>query len=206
MQQINLYLPEFRPNREPFRAVHLAVAIPVLLIFLIVMSVGTHFKAEQLTVSLMAKQQQLKKLQDQLQVIKANKPADSGQSIDAQLQTLESKLQNRQQILSMVTREDFGNMQGFSAHLKGFGDAALPDVALKKFTLSAGGTYVEFSGETRSASLIPEYIQRLRASNSFKDVRMGIVEIKPAASAYLQFSVNNPKRKKMTSVAPEEAE
>lgn len=196
MQQINLYLPEFRPNRQPFRFIHLLLALPVLLIFLAVVSVSTHIKAKKLQESVFQKEELVKQLSLQLQTIKASKPVENSQSIDVQIAELEQKLQKRKQILSLVTREDFGNMGGFSTYLNGFAEAGLPDIALGSFSLSAGGTYVEFSGDARSASAVPEYIKRLRDQSSFRNARMGVMSIQPSSNGVLAFSVSNPKKKK----------
>jgi hypothetical protein len=190
MQQINLYLPEFRPNRELLRAIHMAWGVFAFLIFLIAISVYTSYQNTELQLQLAQVQQSQQALQKQLQTITQQKPAEAAVELDAQIQKLQNDLQRRQQIWAMISHQDLGNDKGFSAQLNALAKASLNTISLETSSLQRGGTYAELSGKTRSADQIPLYVQKLRSDPSFANVGFGVLNVqRDEASGLLQFSL-----------------
>ena len=195
MQQINLYLPEFRPNREPIRAVHILWGGLALLVLLLVYSFYSNHQQVVLQQQLVVEQNAQQALLAQLQVLSAKKPAQSSAELDAKITQLQKKLQRHLQILSMISRQDLGNDKGFSAQLNALGQASLSTISVESFSLQRGGKYAELSGLTRGADQIPFYLQRLRRDSSFADVGFGVLNIERDAekSGLLKFSLAKAK-------------
>lgn len=177
MQQINLYLPEFRPNREPLRAVHMAWCGLVLLVLLLAFSFYSNSQLKHLNAQLAQEQAAMQTMQSQLQLLSAKKPAQASAELDAKIAQLQKSLQRHIQILSMISHQDLGNDKGFSAQLSALGQASLNTVSVESFSLQRGGKYAELSGVTRAADQIPLYVQRLRRDASFADVGFGVLNI-----------------------------
>ena len=190
MQQINLYLPEFRPNREMLRAIHMVWGALIFMVLLLVVSIYTSYQNTELLQQLAQVQKSQDALQKQLQVITLQKPALAAVELDTQIQQLQKDLQRRQQILAMISHQDLGNDKGFSAQLNALAKASLNTISLETFSLQKGGTYAELSGKTRSADQIPLYVQKLRSDPSFANVGFGVLNIqRDESSGLLQFSL-----------------
>ncbi len=195
MQQINLYLPEFRPNREPLRAIHMLWAGLAFLILLICFSFYSNHKYKILLQQLDVEQKSQESIQAQLALLGAKKPAESSAEIDAKISQLQKSVERHQKILAMISHQDLGNDKGFSAQLVAMGQASLPTISVESFSLQRGGTYAELAGITRNADQIPLYLQRLRKDSSFSEVGFGVlnVERNSEESGLLKFSLTKAK-------------
>jgi len=191
MQQINLYLPEFRPNSEPLRAIHMAWGGLALLILLLCFSAYSSHKHGVLQQQLDTEKKNQTALQAQLQLLSAQKPAQASAELDAKIIQLQKNVQRHQQILNMISHQDLGNDKGFSVQLNALGQAALNTISVETFSLQRGGRYAELSGLTRSADQIPLYLQRLRKDASFSEVGFGVLNIArdKEESGLLKFSL-----------------
>ncbi len=202
MQQINLYLPEFRPNREPLRAIHMLWGALVLLVLLVCFSVYSNHQHGLLQTQLVAEQKAQETLQTQLKVLAAQKPAQASADLDVKITQLQKNVQRHQQILAMISSQDLGNDKGFSAQLNALAQASLNTISVKSFSLQRGGKYAELTGLTRSADQIPLYLQRLRKDPSFTDVGFGVLSIErdTEQGGLLKFSLAKAKDDKDTPV------
>jgi len=115
MQQVNLYLPEFRPNREPFRALHMLWALLALIVLLALLSVSGERSNGELEQQLLQSQQQLDGLRQQVDMLTRARPQVSLESLDSQIVQLNEKIERRQRLLTLVESNNLGNSNGFSA-------------------------------------------------------------------------------------------
>lgn len=202
MQQINLYLPEYRPNREPLRAIHMLWCGLIFLALLIGVSLYTHRQQEVLQQQLAAEQKNQATMQAQLTILNAKPPAQASAELDVKIIQLQKSVQRHQQILSMIANQNLGNDQGFSQQLNALAQASLSTLAIEHFSLLHGGKYAEISGVVRSADQIPLYLQRLRKDSSFTDVGFGVLTITrdPAQAGLLKFSLAKANNDKSSSL------
>lgn len=190
MQQINLYLPEFRPNREPLRAIHMVWACAGLLVLLLLFTLYSSFQNRGLEEQLVQSQEATKTILQQFDALTKNKPAQSGADLDVRIEQLQANLQRHLQILAMIQHQDLGNDKGFSAQLNALAQASLSSISLETFSLQRGGSYAELSGKTSAADQIPLYLQRLRNDPSFEKVAFGVLNItRENNGSTLQFSL-----------------
>jgi hypothetical protein len=190
MQQINLYLPEFRPNREPLRAVHMLWACAGLLVLLLVFTLYSSFQNRHLEEEVVRSQEATKAILQQFDALSKNKPAQTSADLDVRLEQLQANLQRHVQILAMIQHQDLGNDKGFSAQLNALAKASLSSISLETFSLQRGGNYAELSGKTSAADQIPLYLQRLRADPSFEKVAFGVLKVtREENGSALQFSL-----------------
>lgn len=191
MQQINLYLPEFRPNRQLLRAIHMLAGIAVLLVVLLGFSVYANQQQVLLQQQLVSEQKTQAVMQAQLNTLSAQKPVQASTALDEEIVALQKNLQRHQQILTMISSQDLGNDKGFSAQLNALAQASISSISVEGFRLLRGGKYAELSGLTRSADQIPLYLQRLRNDPSFAQVGFGVLNIErdESQAALLKFSL-----------------
>jgi hypothetical protein len=177
MQQINLYLAEFRPSREPLRTNHMAWGLLGVFIVLILVSVYTHQQQAQLQQTIIQAQQAQAALQAQLKILTPPKAVQSIAEVDAEILRLQNQLLRRQRVLAIISSQNLGNDKGFSQQLTALAQPALNTISLETFSLQKGGTYAELSGKARSADQIPLYVKKLREQESFAKVGFGVLNV-----------------------------
>lgn len=177
MQQVNLYLPEFQPRREPMNAVQMGLIVLAVLVVIIVWSLFSGMRTSQLEASLESDREQLRALQSEVQALTAQLPARRGASVEEQVAELRAEVRRREQILNVISRQNLGNAEGFSTQLQTLARQSLEDLALSHFALKSGGGYVELAGRVQRAELVPMYLRRLREDESFAEVRFGVLDV-----------------------------
>lgn len=179
MQQINLYLPEFQPNREPLRSVQMLWGLGIFLVLLMIVSLLSASANRERAQALEASRAQLEQLKTQVAQLERQRPRNNLADLDEQIVRLTQELDRREQIFTIIANKNLGNNSGFSAHLQALGRQSLDTLSLSVFSLQRGGNYVEFAGKTQSADQIPLYIQRLRAEPVFAQSAFGVLNLEP---------------------------
>lgn len=179
MQQINLYLPEFQPNREPLRSIHMLWGAGAFIIILVIVSVLSARQNRTLAEEVALSRVQLDQLKNQVAQLEAQRPKSNLAELDAESFKLKQELSRREQIFNVIANKDLGNNTGFSAHLQALGRQSLDSLSLQAFSLIAGGNYVELAGQADSVDQIPLYIQRLRNEAVFTQSAFGVLNAEP---------------------------
>lgn len=194
MQQINLYLPEFRPNREPLRSIHMVWGLLALIALLGLFSAFSSYRNHSLEQQIVQEQDAAKNLQLELQKINLQQSPRQTALLENEIQRLQHERNRRQQILMVISQQDLGNSKGFSPQMQAMARQSLDTLALESFSFQQGGSYVEFSGKTRQADQVPLYLQRLRDEPSFTSVRFGVLNLERQADlgAILNFQLAKP--------------
>jgi hypothetical protein len=183
MQQINLYLPEFQPNREPLRSVQMLWGVGLFIVLLILASVYSANANRERELALEQSRAQVEELKARIVQLEQQRPRNNLVELDQQIVQLSQELDRRKQIFSIIANKDLGNNTGFSAHLQALGRQSLDTVSLSVFSLQLGGNYAEFAGKTRAADQIPLYIQRLRSESVFAQAAFGVLNIEPVKNS-----------------------
>ncbi len=179
MQQINLYLPEFQPNREPLRSIHMLWGVVIFILLLLLLTYLSAQKNNELAAQMEKSKAQLVQLQNQVTQLEQQRPHSNLVDLDAQSLKLSKELSRREQIFQVIANKNLGNNVGFSAHLQALGRQSLKTLSLEAFSLLEGGNYIEFAGHTNSVEQIPLYIQRLRNEAAFSQSAFGVLNAEP---------------------------
>ena len=180
MQQINFYLPEFQPNREPFRSSQLAIGLLILILLLAGVTVNSYLSNKKLEQELAGQTDQLQGLRNQLQQFATMSPKVNLIQLDNQIVQYKTSIARKQQLLQVIAYQSLGNNKGFSAELETMARQSSDDISLAMFSLNNGGTYLEMIGQATRADKLPAYIQALKSEAAFNDVSFGVVAITPA--------------------------
>lgn len=191
MQQINLYLPEFQPNREPLRSVHMLWGGLAFFLLLLLVSFLSHKSNQTLAAQVEAQHSQLDQLKHQLDELNKSQPQANPAALDAEILRLQSDLSRRERLVGIVSNTNLGNSKGFSDQLHAMSRQSLDTISLDVFSLSQGGNYAEFLGKAKAGDQVPLYVQRLRTEPSFAKVAFGVLHIAPSEENpnLLQFSL-----------------
>ena len=183
MQQINLYLPEFQPNREPLRSVQMLWGLGLFVVLLIIVSVLSANANHERELALEQSRAELEQLKARIVQLEQQRPRNNLAELDQNIVQLTQELDRRKQIFTIIANKDLGNNTGFSAHLQALGRQSLDTVSLSVFSLQLGGNYAEFAGKTRAADQIPLYVQRLRSEPVFAQAAFGVLNIEPVKNS-----------------------
>lgn len=173
MQQINLYLPEFRAKVDLLSAERAAALLGILLAVLIgmqILKVRDLNAMRNTAVELETRQLALKQTADQQK--KTPKP-NRDPALEQEVERLRDAIQNREGVAGIIASRSMGNDTGFSRHLVALGRHKVEGVALRDFTLDAGGAFLRLEGMSQKAELVPLYISQLQADENFNQTKFG---------------------------------
>jgi hypothetical protein len=178
MQQINLYLPEFRAKADLLSAERALALLGIVLLVLIgvqILQVRELNAMRATAVDLEAKQLALKETADQLK--KAPKP-NKDPALEQEIERLRLAIQNREGVAGIITSRSMGNDTGFSRHLVALGKNKVEGVALRDFTLDSGGAFLRLEGMSQKAELVPLYVSQLQSDDNFKQTKFGSLTLR----------------------------
>lgn len=177
MQQVNLYLPEFRPKRNPLNFTQALVILVVSTGLIALTSLwGAHSNAE-FERKLQVERERLAEITKEVETLRAEASRNNQASLEERRAKLRSEILHRERILQLIERQNLGNAKGFSGHLEALARQSHEGLALAGFALKQGGNYVEMRGRVASAQRLPEYLQRLRQEPSFTQVGFGVIDL-----------------------------
>lgn len=192
MQQVNLYLPEFRPRRNPL---NLAQVLGILLAGALLVALVTFWGAQtnvKLERQLQAERERLAQLTEEVEALRAQASRNNQMSMEERRARLRADVTRRERILQLIERQNLGNAEGFSAQLEALARQSREGLALAEFYLKQGGNYMEMRGRVASAQRLPEYLQRLRQEPSFAQVGFGVIDLARESDGHgpgLEFSL-----------------
>jgi hypothetical protein len=190
MQQINLYLSEFQPNREPLRSIHMLWGLAAFILILVLMSLLSAHQNRQRAETIHQQNAQLDELKSRAVQLEQQRPTINLADLEAQAAKLVQELKRREQVYQVIANKDLGNNAGFSAHLQALGRQSLDTISLEAFSLIAGGNYVELAGKAQTVDQVPLYVQRLRSEAVFSQAGFGVFNAQPQkTSSMFQFSL-----------------
>lgn len=193
-QQINLYQDILREKAAPFSSPILlkVTLLSVSLFILVSLFYSWMLSYRQQTLTLLRQTeahslQQLRSLQTHL----ANRRQDV--EIEKQVLKRSEELATKQQIASILSRDEFGNTAGFAAHITGLARQRAEGLWLTELSIYQGGTLLDLHGTMLQAELLPQYLQRLAAEKVFsgKEFRTLQVARRKDNPARLDFSLQN---------------
>ena len=167
IQQINLYLPEFQPNREYVSAIRVLQLAALVILVMAVMSASNFLKTRSLTADIQVAQEQLAAqtvITNQLQqdlALRASDPA-----LVEELSDREQRLAESREILEFLRSTNLGNIRGFSEYVKDVSRASFDGLWLTQFNFLNGGQDVYLKGIAQQSAMVPDYISRLGSGKS----------------------------------------
>lgn len=169
MQQINLYDPALRRQRDLFSLANVLSAG-----FLLAVAVGGLGWMERqalppLKAQTVLNDTQIKTLRDQISVLgqqAANRKPDP--QLEHELGATRLLLDLRTEVLAVLKQRLGPEAESPTEYLRGFARQAMGDLWLTGFSCETVGGGMEIHGRTLDPALLPQYIQRLNAERAFR--------------------------------------
>lgn len=160
-QQINLYQPIFRKQRQIFSAVTLLQGLAIVAAALggvYAYGLGQVANLEAEVVQLEGRE---RALTTQLARIDPTLGQDRRAEVAAELERLNATLLDQQRLVEVLREQPLGTTQGFSEHLAALGRQRTPELWLTRFAINGTTGAIEIAGRSTRPELVPEYLQRL---------------------------------------------
>lgn len=181
--QVNLYLPELRPQQTWLSARNAAVLVLVFLLVMAVVQIIWSLRAGNLETEVAQRQRATAETEARFEKLRKDSSGSATGSLDDRIASLKLAITNREKVRRIISGQNVGNAQGFLASMQALARESRDDFALDHFTLSRGGNYVELHGHTRTAKDVPLYLQRLKSDPAFSHARFGLLSISSEAGA-----------------------
>ncbi len=182
LQQVNLFLPEFRPEQGTFNFVTMIYAWIGIVVFLALVQVWGWNQTQNAREKLAAIEDEQVKVLRQLKELRDATPKETKAQMQENIEEAEAAVMRRRQVLRTMQGRAIGNTEGFSRFLVGLSNQHMDGLALDRFSFLNGGNYVELSGWTYKPELVPDYMQRLQREDSFEETRFGEMSIERIAA------------------------
>jgi hypothetical protein len=162
-QQINLYQPIFRKQRQIFAAATMLQAVGVVALALLGIYVYAFAQVGALEVAVVQLEGREKALLTQLTRIDPGLGANRRAELDAEVRRLNATLLDQQRLIDVLRDQPLGGVQGFSGYLSALARQRTPELWLTEIGINGGTAAIELAGRSLSPELVPEYMQRLGA-------------------------------------------
>ena len=166
-QQINLYLDEFKVQKDPITAVFMGKTLGAAVIVMLTITgwdLFTHWQLEnelaELRVTLTEETRRTDELDDQL----ARRAQNS--DLTARLDAAEARYAAGLQIRDFLSETKLGNVDGFSEYFKDLSRAAIDGLAITEFQFTDGGEQATMSGQVLDSAIVPRYVDNIENGQS----------------------------------------
>jgi hypothetical protein len=163
-QQINLYLPEFRPRNDWLSAARCAVLMGGVVLLVGLLS-GVDYGRRYLLQQEQAQTQRV--LTAQTRVTEQIESSLAGMATDPSLVSeigeREASLAQLEGTRGTLQNMGVGNIKGFSEHLKNLSRASLEGLWLTRISITSAGATATLEGKALQSSMVPNFVDRLSA-------------------------------------------
>ncbi|MEX0740076.1 MAG: hypothetical protein WD071_12105 [Pseudohongiella sp.] len=166
-QQVNLFLPELRPNREWLTAIRLGKTVAVVLLLMVLLSAWNYWQRSVLRAEMAVAEAELSAQTQRTEQIERDAASrSSNESLLRDIATRETRLQQSQELLEFLRNTTLGNSTGYSEYVKDLSRASFDGIWLTEFRISGGTDSVFLRGNALQTAMVPDYVGRLSGSQS----------------------------------------
>lgn len=163
-QQVNLYLPEFRPRNDWMTAARLLLlmaAVAGLVALLSAVDYGRRYLLQQEMAEVSAILSEQTRVTEQIERTLASRATDP-RLLD-EIATREANLAQMESTLEILRTLSLGNLNGFSEHLQNLSQASMEGLWLTDIDIREGGTTATLQGFAEDSAMVSAFVERLSA-------------------------------------------
>ncbi len=181
-QQINLYQPIFRKQRQIFSANTLAQLIGIVAAALLAIYAYGLIQVRGLESEVVQLEGREKALATQVARIDPGQGHHRRAEVDDELRRLNATLLAQQRLIDVLREKPLGSQKGFSDYMAALGRERTPELWLTQFAINGSTGAIELAGRSTRADLVPEYLQRLGREAALAGQRFDALEIEHDAA------------------------
>jgi hypothetical protein len=176
-QQINLYQPIFRKQRQIFSAATMFQALAIVTVALLAIYGYGLLRVRGLEAEVVQLEGRERALNVQLARIDPSLNRGRRDEVAGELARLNATLLDQQRLIEVLREQPLGDTGGFSPYLKALGRQRQPALWLTAIAVNGGSRAIELAGRTLDAKLVPEYMQGLAGEPALAGQRFDRFEI-----------------------------
>lgn len=176
-QQINLYQPIFRKQRQIFSAATMAQALAIVTVALLAIYGYAVLRVRSLEGEVVQLEGRERALTAQLARIDPSFSQGRRNDVDGELARLNATLLDQQRLIEVLREQPLGDTAGFSQYLAALGRQRTPELWLTGLAVNGGTGAIELAGRTLEPEHVPEYMQRLSGEAALSGQRFDRFEI-----------------------------
>ena len=176
-QQINLYQPIFRKQRQIFSATTLAQLLGIVAAALLLLYGYGLVQVRGLEGEVVQLEGREKALTTQLARIDPAQNQHRRTEVEEELKKLNATLVAQQRLIDVLRERPLGSQTGFSGYLAALGRERTPELWLTQFAINGSTGALELAGRSTRPELVPEYLQRLGREPALTGQRFDALEI-----------------------------
>jgi hypothetical protein len=160
-QQINLYQPIFRKQRQIFSAVTMLQAVAVVAVALLGIYAYGLAQVSSLEVEVVQLEGRERALTTQLMRIDPTLSTNRRAELEAEVRRLNATLLDQQRLIEVLRDRPLGRVEGFSSYLAALARQRTAELWLTEIGINGGAAAIELAGRSLQPELVPAYMQRL---------------------------------------------
>lgn len=177
-QQINLYQPMFRRQDKIFSAMTMIQTSFLFLVVLTTIFFYGQYKIKPMKIQLQKVTRDVASLQSQVNTYKSRTPTQGkSKLLENEIVRLQKELHQREEIQSILKRQELGNSTGFSGYMEALAREHVQGTWLTALTIKNGGKDLKLQGKTLASELVPRYIQRLAKEDLLSGITFNVMEL-----------------------------
>jgi Tfp pilus assembly protein PilN len=191
-QQINLYQPIFRRQRQVFSASAMLQATGVVAVALLLIYAYGLWQVTSLEAEAVQLEGREKAYAAQLAGLDPTSSQQRRSDIERQVAELNARLIEQQKLVEVLRSQPLGGTSGFSAHLTALARRHLDGLWLTKVRIRGAAHALDLTGKTVRPDLVPDYLVNLGKEEALAGQKFGELKIERSEDgAEISFSVSS---------------
>ena len=190
-QQVNLYQPIFRRQKQIFSAATMLQATAVVAVALVTIWLYGLWQVRGLENEAIQLEGREKAYSAQLASLDPSSGVTRRREMEEELARLNRTLVEQQRLIEVLREQPLGSTDGFSSYLAALARRRTNGLWLTSIAINGASDALELAGETISASLVPAYLLGLGEEAALAGQRFDAFEIERTAIGGNAFSVSS---------------
>lgn len=176
-QQINLYQPIFRRQRQIFSALTMAQAAGVFVTALVTIYAYGLWQVRGLEAEALQLEGREKAYSAQLARLDPSSSVERRREVERELERLNATLIEQQKLIDVLKEQPLGSTEGFSSYLTALAQQHERGLWLNEIRINGASNAIELLGHSISAELVPSYLLKLGEEDALAGQRFDDFEI-----------------------------
>ena len=166
-QQINLYLDEFRVDKDPISAGLIGNTLAAVLVVMLTIASWDLNEQRLLGNELAALRETLAEETRKTEELDGQLTRRSQNTeLTDRLNGAEARYAAGLQIREFLSETNLGNVDGFSGYFKDLSRASIDGLSITAFQFTDGNEQATMSGQVRDSAIVPRYVQNIESGQS----------------------------------------
>jgi hypothetical protein len=177
-QQINLFNPQFQPQKKILSVNSMAAALGVLVLGLVGAGVYAKVRVMRLETRVAQGDARVQAARKRLEsATAAFAPRAKDSRLEAELADAQAERDALRRVADVIERGDLGNTQGYAEYFRALARQSMDGLWLTGVSITGAGAEIGVRGRALDPALVPGYLARLRNERVLQGTPVGSMQI-----------------------------